>query len=76
MSSHYLLEESLFVREVSGAEPEPADGKAESPGTRECPPTSYLKSPCSLERLTEPNQSLQMARLNPPGHESVLSILI
>ncbi len=76
MSSPYLLEESLLIGEVGGAKPESADGKAESLGTGECPPPTYLKSPCSLERSTEPNQSLQMARLNPPGQESVLPLAV
>ncbi len=33
MSSNYLLEESLFIREVGGPKPESANGEAESPGT-------------------------------------------
>jgi hypothetical protein len=75
VSSRYFLEESLFIGEVEGAEPEAANGQAESPGTGECLPATYLKSPCSLERSMEPNQSLQMARLNPPGQESVFPLL-
>ncbi len=35
VSSRYLLEESLFIREVKGAKPESANGEAESPGTGE-----------------------------------------
>ncbi len=67
MFSRYLLEESLFIGEVDGAKPESANGEAESPGIGESPPATYLKSPCSLERSVDPNQSLQMARLNPLG---------
>jgi hypothetical protein len=33
VSFRYLLEESLFIREVNGAEPESANGKAESQRT-------------------------------------------
>jgi hypothetical protein len=40
VSSRYLLEESLFIGEVNRAEPESANGEAESPRTGECPPAS------------------------------------
>jgi hypothetical protein len=70
-----FLDESLLVGEVGGAKPESANGEAESPGTGECPPPTYLKSSCSLERLAETNQSLLMASLNPPGQEILLPLL-
>ncbi len=73
--SRYLLEESLFIGEVGGAKPQSADDKAESRRTGECSHATYLKNPCLLERWVEPNQSLQMARLNPPGQESVFPLL-
>ncbi len=69
------LYESLFIAEASGVKPEFADCKAESPGTGEGPHPTYLKSPCSLERSAELNQSLQTARLNPPGQERALILL-